>query len=257
MIKWNDEHTYGWNKIIDNIYYYIDFESKNFALFLLKLCILIPLMCFVGILAILQTIDWGVHLYTHMVDKQLKKSPSNIIKEIGEGLLVMTSLPMIIYSLPAHAISRIKNLFKKKKREPIYEDDDYLVQDWRGFVISQGEHRRQWGFGGYPATHDTDCTCIRCQMATANYRINTGYIMHSEMWTDDYNPTRRQVFSYLSRQTFDYPWVKKEEGFLPKKKIKAHKIVERKYTIRRPGVYTREVDYSTMDLRTVRRDRDE
>ena len=73
MIKWNDEHTYGWNKLIDNIYYYIDGECKNFALFFLKFCISIPLLCFVGILAILQTIDWGVHLYIHMVDKQLQK----------------------------------------------------------------------------------------------------------------------------------------------------------------------------------------
>ena len=43
----------------------------------------------------------------------------------------------------------------------------------------------------------------------------------------------------------DRPWIKKEEDFSPKKKIKSHKLVERKYTMRRPGVYTREVDYST------------
>ena len=136
----------------------------------------------------------------------------------------------------------LKNLFKKKKREPIYIDDDYLVQDWRGFVISQGEHRRQWGFEGYPATHGTECTCIRCETTTTDYRNNTGYINFNE----SNPPTRRQVFDYLNRLTFDYPWIKKEEDFLPKKKIKAHKIVERKRIMRRPGVYTREVDHSTI-----------
>ena len=147
----------------------------------------------------------------------------------------------------------LKNLFKKKKREPMYIDDDYLVQDWRGFVISQGEHRRQWGFEGYPATHGTECTCIRCQTATHRYAEENGYLRITPTW-----PSRRQVFGYLSRQTFDYPWIKKEEDFLPKKKIKSHKIVERKHLdfVRRPGVYIREVDYSTMDL-TVRGNRDE
>ena len=42
------------------------------------------------------------------------------------------------------------------------------------------------------------------------------------------------------------PLREKKEDFLPKKKIKAHKIVERKYTMRRPGIYTREIDYSVI-----------
>ena len=135
----------------------------------------------------------------------------------------------------------LKNLFKKKKREPYYLDDEYLVQDWRGFVISQEEHRRMWGFEGYPATHATDCTCIRCQMATTNYRIDTGCDV-----VVGYTPTRRQVFDYLSRQTFNYPWVKKEEDFLPKKKMKVHKLDQhiRKETFVGPGVYAREVGFS-------------
>ena len=134
----------------------------------------------------------------------------------------------------------LKNLFKKKKREPNYLDGEYLVQDWRGFVISQEEHRRMWDFEGYPATHATDCTCIRCQMATTNYRIDTGCDV-----VVGYNPTRRQVFDYLNRQTFDYPWIKKED-FLPKKKMKVHKLDQhiRKETFVGPGVYAREVGFS-------------
>lgn len=144
----------------------------------------------------------------------------------------------------------LKNLFKKKKREPNYVDDDYLVQDWRGFVIRQEEHRRQWGFEGYPATHPTECTCIRCQTATHRYVEVSGYVRIIPTW-----PSRRQVFGYLSRQTFDYPWIKKEEDFLPKKKIKSHKLDQhmRKETFVSPGVYTREVDHSFI----VRRNRDE
>ena len=133
----------------------------------------------------------------------------------------------------------------KKETEPMYVDGESLVQDWRGFVIRQDEHRRMWGFEGYPATHATDCTCIRCQTATHRYAEVTGYLRTTPTW-----PSRRQVFAYLSRQTFDYPWIKKEEDFSPKKKIKSHKLVERKRIMRRPGVYTREVDHSTIDLTT-------
>ena len=38
--------------------------------------------------------------------------------------------------------------------------------------------------------------------------------------------------------------VKATDKLSPQKKIKSHKLVERKYTIYRPGVYTREVDVS-------------
>ena len=133
----------------------------------------------------------------------------------------------------------LKNLFKKKK-DIRYQDNGYLVQDYRGMVITQEEHRRQWGFPGYPTRHDTNCDCTHCTTATHHYRINTGN------------------FRYNSEGII------READFLPKKKIKSHKIVERKYTMRGPGVYIREVDYSTIDLngncidlRTVRRNRDE
>lgn len=152
----------------------------------------------------------------------------------------------------------LKNLFKKKKREPMYFEDEYLVQDWRGFVISQGEHRRIWGFNGYPATHATDCMCGRCQMVTRHYAEVTGYLRVTPTW-----PSRRLLFDYLRRyvfpyrQTVDYPWIKKEEDFLPKKKMKVHKLDQhiRKETFVSPGVYTREVDYSVIVLN--RRNRDE
>ena len=36
----------------------------------------------------------------------------------------------------------------------------------------------------------------------------------------------------------------KTDKLSPNKKIKSHKLVERKYTMRSPGVYTREVDLS-------------
>ena len=42
------------------------------------------------------------------------------------------------------------------------------------------------------------------------------------------------------------PLREKKQDFLPKKDIKSHKLVERKYAMRRPGIYTREVDYSNM-----------
>jgi len=128
-----------------------------------------------------------------------------------------------------------------KEREPIYEDDDYMVQDWRGMVMSQEDHTRAWGFRGYPATHASNCNCGNCEMTTIHYRTNTGYINFNE----SNPPTRRQVYDYLNNLHHLRPWIKKEADFSPKKKIKSHKLVERKYTMRRPGVYTREVDYST------------
>ena len=260
MIKWNDEHTYGWNKLMDNIHYYIDGESKNLAFFLIKFCIVIPLMCFIGILGILQTIDWGVHLYIDMVDKQLQEPPSNgIIKDIGKGLLLMTSLPMIIYSSPAHAISRIKKLIKKKKptpsqQDPYYTDNEYLVQDWRGFVITQETHIDLYGHRGWPATHATDCECQHCRMTSWNYAYGNNY---PPIRRGYYSPTRRQIFDFLNNREA----IRKETDFLPKKKMMVHKldqpIRKKTYVVRRPGVYIREVDYSTMDLWTPRRNRDE
>lgn len=150
-----------------------------------------------------------------------------------------------------------------KETEPVDVDDERLVQDWRGYVIRQDEHIRMWGFNGYPATHPTDCNCGHCEITTTHYRINTGY----SMVRHDYTPTRRDVCNYINfvnsansgHGTFGYnrEGIIRERDFLPKKKIKAHKISKKTYVLRRPGVYTREVDYSTMDLRTLRRNRDE
>jgi len=255
MIKWNDEHTYGWNKLIDKIQDYLGIQPENLAFFLIKFWIVIPLMCLVGILGILQTIDWGVHLYVDMVDKQLQEPPdvtsSGIIKDIGKGLLFMTALPFLAYSLPAHAISRIKKLIKKKKptppqQDPYFTDNEYLVQDWRGFVITQETHIDLYGFEGYPATHATDCECQHCRMASWNYAEENGYLRIRRGW-----PSRRQIFDYLNRQTYDYPWIKKEADFLPKKKMKVHKLDQgiRKHEILLgPGIYVREVDHSTVDI---------
>ena len=146
----------------------------------------------------------------------------------------------------------------RKKPEPVDVDGERLVQDWRGFVIRQDEHRRMWGFEGYPATHDSNCTCRHCETTTTNYRNNTGYINFNE----SNPPTRRQVYDYLNNlhQGMVRHYSKgRERDFLPKKKIKAHKIVERKHLdfVRRPGVYIRGVDYSTMNTQTIRRNRDE
>lgn len=181
-------------------------------------------------------IKW-VHLYIDMVEKQLQKP------HFGWklGLLILPALPFLIYSLPTH----IKKLIKKKKQggELNYTDDEYLVQDWRGFVITQEAHIRIYGFEGYPSTHATNCECQHCRMASWNYAEENGYLRIRRGW-----PSRRQIFDYLNRQTFDYPWVKKEADFLPKKKMKVHKLDQpiRKETFVRPGVYIREVDYSVV-----------
>ena len=56
-------------------------------------------------------------------------------------------------------------------------------------------------------------------------------------------PTGGEEGYYPNRDYF-IPLREKKQDFLPKKDIKSHKLVERKYTIRRPGVYTREMDHS-------------
>jgi len=162
----------------------------------------------------------------------------------------------------------LKNLFKKKK-DIRYQDNGYLVQDWRFMVITQEEHRRQWGFPGYPATHNTNCGCTHCTTATHYYRINTGY----SMVRGDYTPTRSNLYDYINNLNggnfgYNSEGIIREADFLPKKVMKVHKLDQgiRKETFVRPGVYIREVDYSTVDLNgnvvtlsdgTVRRNRDE
>lgn len=54
---------------------------------------------------------------------------------------------------------------------------------------------------------------------------------------------------------FFIPLREDKQDFLPKKDIKSHTLVERKYTIRRPGVYTGGVDVSYYnDFRNWRRE---
>lgn len=130
---------------------------------------------------------------------------------------------------------RVRLLIRKPL--PNYPDNEYMVQDWRGMVMTQEEHRSVWGFPGYPATHYTDCSCEHCEVATLNFAESGGYFNVRYQS----GVTRRVIFDYLN----DRPQFEFIQDFLPKKKIKSHKLVERKYTMRRPGVYTREVDYST------------
>jgi len=59
---------------------------------------------------------------------------------------------------------------------------------------------------------------------------------------------------YYNRGYF-IPLREDKQDFLPKKDIKSHKLVERKYTIRRPGVYLDEVDISIYnDFRNLNRE---
>ena len=60
-----------------------------------------------------------------------------------------------------------------------------------------------------------------------------------------------------SNHNRDYfiPLREAKKNFLPKKDIKSHTLVKRKYTIRRPGVYLDEVDVSIYnDFRNWRRE---
>jgi len=85
-----------------------------------------------------------------------------------------------------------------------------------------------------------------------------------ELWVDDITtryrrrdgdyPTGGEDGYYPDRDYF-IPLREKKEDFLPKKRMKVHKLDQRirKQTLVGPGVYTREVDYSII----VRRNRDE
>lgn len=64
--------------------------------------------------------------------------------------------------------------------------------------------------------------------------------------------TTAQTIETIYRWNYngDYfiPLREEKKNFLPKKKIKSHKLVERKFTLTyRPGAYTREVDLSIYD----------
>ena len=104
---------------------------------------------------------------------------------------------------------RVRLLIRKPL--PNYLDNEYMVEDYRGMVITQEEHTR-------------------------------GNVY------DYLNTLSGETFGYNSEGIIFSNINSYGDDFLPKKKIKSHKLVERKYTLRGPGVYTREVDYSTVNL---------
>ena len=60
---------------------------------------------------------------------------------------------------------------------------------------------------------------------------------------------------YYPNRDYFIPLRETKKNFLPKKDIKSHTLVKRKYTIRRPGVYLDEVDVSIYnDFRNWRRE---
>ena len=60
---------------------------------------------------------------------------------------------------------------------------------------------------------------------------------------------------YYPNRDYFIPLREAKKNFLPKKDIKSHTLVKRKYTIRRPGVYLDEVDVSIYnDFRNWRRE---
>ncbi len=56
---------------------------------------------------------------------------------------------------------------------------------------------------------------------------------------------------YYPNRDYFIPLREKTDKLSPKKKMKAHTLVKRKYTIRRPGVYTREVDLSIVNPHVI------
>ena len=65
----------------------------------------------------------------------------------------------------------------------------------------------------------------------------------------DSNTFEQTIGRFNHNRDYFIPLREEKKNFLPKKKIKSHKLVERKFIIyRRPGVYTREVDISIVNL---------
>ena len=65
----------------------------------------------------------------------------------------------------------------------------------------------------------------------------------------DSNTFEQTIGRFNHNRDYFIPLRETKKNFLPKKKIKSHKLVERKFIIyRRPGVYTREVDISIVNL---------
>ena len=64
--------------------------------------------------------------------------------------------------------------------------------------------------------------------------------------------TTAQIIETIGRpnhnRTYFIPLRESKKNFLPKKDIKSHTLVERKYIIYRPGAYTRVVEVSIVNL---------
>ena len=110
------------------------------------------------------------------------------------------------------------------------------------------------------------CFCVITYLWEKHKRENkkAKIIDNGELWVDDITthyrrrdgdyPTGGEDRYYPDRDYF-IPLKKKKEDFLPKKRMKVHKLDQgiRKQTLVGPGVYTTEVDHSII----VRRNRDE
>lgn len=73
--------------------------------------------------------------------------------------------------IPLHIYRWLK---KKKDLELTYSDDEYLVEDETGVLITQKQHKEIYGFSGYPSTHLDTCVCFNCTTTRDNYyRIRT------------------------------------------------------------------------------------
>jgi len=96
----------------------------------------------------------------------------------------------------------------------------------------------------------TLCFCRITYLWVRHKRENAvvDYSHQSEIEENDIIVTDSTTAQTIGRPNYnrDYfiPLRETKKNFLPKKDIKSHTLVERKYTIRRPGVYLDEVDVS-------------
>ncbi len=64
----------------------------------------------------------------------------------------------------------------------------------------------------------------------------------------DLNLPTQTIGRFNHNRDYFIPLRETKKNFLPKKDIKSHTLVERKYIIYRPGAYTREVEVSIVNL---------
>ena len=64
----------------------------------------------------------------------------------------------------------------------------------------------------------------------------------------DSNTFEQTIGRFNHNRDYFIPLRETKKNFLPKKDIKSHTLVERKFIIYRPGAYTREVDVSIVNL---------